>query len=329
MDDIRLFAWTLQVVGGCGVGSQGKRRSVAVCCHLYPAFLRLNKGKVGDGMAYGQGDDSNVGAGFTSANSAFLDATILQRLLRRSVAGETSHSSVALDDWLMQRRARKRRNLETHVDAVGDKIDVQILDLNQIGLVLDWCDHAQDIDPEDHELTALWRGSLQEICHGSQWAGEMLAALSQVRSNEAGILLSASDNWPEAKMDDSAIDRLQAAGLLSRHPSSNPKQKKNLWELVFFISTFLAVVMGFIIPALMKSFTSRYYAIGISKEISDLPWEEINDLLFLLLLMLSFVSVLSGLFCVYFSWWRRGKVRLTELGRHLRDSGRAYSRSRW
>lgn len=98
-----------------------------------------------------------------------------------------------VEEWKAKRR---ERNLNAHLEAVRNKLTKEPASNNQSSpsirqLVIfdEWIEKAQDIDPEDSELSDIWQNLLAKAARGERVPTEVLAALKSLSPKEAQFLV--------------------------------------------------------------------------------------------------------------------------------------------
>lgn len=97
-----------------------------------------------------------------------------------------------VEEWKKKRRAR---NLDSHLDAVREKLTHQASSgiryeptLERLVLFDEWIDKAQEIDPDEKELSEIWRNLLVTAARGESIPSEVVAALKSISPREAQFL---------------------------------------------------------------------------------------------------------------------------------------------
>lgn len=97
-----------------------------------------------------------------------------------------------VEEWKEKRRTQ---NLKAHLQAVRKQIENdphpkngQNPSFSQLTLFDEWIDRAQDIDPEDKELSKLWQSLLARAARGDRVSSEVMSALKTLSPREAKFL---------------------------------------------------------------------------------------------------------------------------------------------
>jgi hypothetical protein len=98
-----------------------------------------------------------------------------------------------VEEWKTKRR---ERNLNAHFEAVRDKLTKEPPSNNQsspsirqLAIFDEWIEKAQDIDPEDLELSDIWQNLLAKAARGERVPTEVVAALKSLSPKEAQFLV--------------------------------------------------------------------------------------------------------------------------------------------
>lgn len=163
--------------------------------------------------------------------------------------GERSEAAAAA------RRAKLLQNTVSHVEAVRAKTSggKAAPDTERRALRQDrWLEFAETINPaEDPELSALWRGILEEIMRGGHDSDRFMEALSHIRPSDAKILLE----WRRIIFPGGDIDRdmerLMEAGIVYRQPLLNSKVLT--YAIIYLASYSLMLMCMFILDDFVTS----------------------------------------------------------------------------
>lgn len=97
-----------------------------------------------------------------------------------------------VEEWKAKRR---ERNLEAHLEAVRKKLIEQpppkaqsVPSLDQLVLFDEWIEKAQDIDPEDKDLSEIWRNLLAKAARGEIVSSDIIATLRSLTPKQAQFL---------------------------------------------------------------------------------------------------------------------------------------------
>jgi len=133
-----------------------------------------------------------------------------------------------IEEWKAKRR---ERNLNAHLEAVREKLAKQPPSKAQPGptfsqLVLfdEWLERAQDIDPEDKDLSEIWRNLLAKAARGEAVPTEVVAALKSLSPREAQFLVEMERRTPPVPFLSGVVsaesrylaNSLQAKGILEK-----------------------------------------------------------------------------------------------------------------
>ena len=89
----------------------------------------------------------------------------------------------------------REQNLKAHLDAVREKLAEHLPpkaqagpSFSQLALFDEWMEKAQNIDPEDKDLSEIWRNLLAKAARGDTIPNEVVAALKSLSPGEAQFL---------------------------------------------------------------------------------------------------------------------------------------------
>ncbi|MDI4636932.1 MULTISPECIES: hypothetical protein [Halomonadaceae] len=200
----------------------------------------------------------------------------------------------SIEDW---KRERRENNLNAHVQAVKEQLSDQpppetasSPSLKQLSFFEEWMSGVQDVDPEDEELSSIWRDLLAKAARGQSCSSEVIEALKSLSPSEAKFLVEMRSRTPTVPLFRGTIrseDRFLAKTLESR----------NILEKDYAFAGFFASSLGLSVVFLYY-FTEK---IGMPTE-----FPIIGGFL-ATLVAASAVSLRSGL----------GRWRLTWLGKQL------------
>ncbi|WP_444985911.1 hypothetical protein [Halomonas mongoliensis] len=200
----------------------------------------------------------------------------------------------SVEGW---KRERREKNLNAHIHAVREQLSDQpppetasTPSLKQLSFFEEWMSGVQDVDPEDEELSSIWRDLLAKAARGQSCSSEVIEALKSLTPLEAKFLVEMRSRTPTLPLLGGAIhseDRFLAKSLESR----NILEKDYAFAGVFASSLGLSVVF-------LYYFAEKF---GMPTE---LP---IVGVFFATLVAASAISLRSGL----------ARWRLTWLGKQL------------
>ncbi len=190
---------------------------------------------------------------------------------------------------------RRDRNINAHLEAVRAKLTDQPPPKSQAGpsfsqlaLFDEWIEKAQDIDPEDKDLSDIWRNLLIKAARGETVPTEVVAALKSLSPKEAQFLVQLQKRIPQfpfLRGWASAEDRYLA----------NALEAKSILEKDYAIVALFLSLLGLSGVYVYYSFGSIALVIGVAVAIA-------------------FVAVAFTMMRSDFERWR-----LTWLGRELME----------
>ena len=134
----------------------------------------------------------------------------------------------SVEEWKAKRR---ERNLNAHLEAVREKLAKEPPtkaqsgpSFNQLMLFDEWIEKAQDIDPEDKDLSDIWRNLLAKAARGEPVPTEVVAALKSLSPREAQFLVEMEQRTPPRPFLSGVVSAesrylatsLQAKGILEK-----------------------------------------------------------------------------------------------------------------
>lgn len=157
---------------------------------------------------------------------------------------------VELRDYVKERieswKERKRReNLESHVTAVNEELagdnpfDESGPTVYQLSLFEEWAENVRDIDPNDHELSAMWRNLLIRAAKGEHISEEVRRALQSLSPQEALFIVQLERRVPVFPLHSGLVndkDRYLANQLLGK----GLVEKDYAYPVFFLVSFILA-----------------------------------------------------------------------------------------
>jgi hypothetical protein len=219
-------------------------------------------------------------------------------------------------EWVDGVEARRAKNTHFHVNKVKTiehiPEEVQVATERQAVALIEWAEEAQKVDPEkEDDLSALWQGILGGIFRNEPDSEEMIAVLKQMKRSEARALLELqSTAWfHREEIDPARVVHFEQLGLLTRY-AWYEVHRQDLKFLLTAASIFLS--FAFLLPAL-----------AIINPIwrTDAKTSE----------AIAFFGYLASGTMLIFGVMRIaqifGKLKLTHLGRRLRESGLKYWKS--
>ncbi len=182
-------------------------------------------------------DKSSTGKGLSVALG-----TLTSKLFEPSaelVGAELKHYlEDKLDSWKQKRRVE---NIEFHIQESqkqamesGD-IQPSLSSIRQFDLFVDWTEGAQDVGPEDRELSILWQKILNDIACGELQNKESLTILKSLTPIEASqlIKLKKKDRWFVRDWQELYyLERLEKKGLVDIGKTFSV----SVWLAFFFIN---------------------------------------------------------------------------------------------
>lgn len=148
-----------------------------------------------------------------------------------------------VEEWKAKRR---ERNLNSHLEGVREKLKAQPPprsptgpSFNQLTLFDEWIERAQDIDPEDKELSDIWRNLLAKAARGEAIPTEVIAALKSLSPKEAQFLAHMERRTPALPFVSNSVsaeDRYLARALETR----SILERDYAFAVMFLLSTGLS-----------------------------------------------------------------------------------------
>ena len=84
----------------------------------------------------------------------------------------------------------------------------------QFILVSEWIERAQEVDPDNPEISALWQSLLGAIYRKGTDAKEWLEVIKQLNESEARLLLRIPENFVVNSREQTQATKLASLGLL-------------------------------------------------------------------------------------------------------------------
>lgn len=152
-----------------------------------------------------------------------------------------------IDSW---KERKRHENLEAHVSAVN----VELADNNpfnesgpsvyQLSLFEEWAENVRDIDPNDRDLSAMWRNLLIRAAKGERVSEEVRRALKSLSPQEALFIVQFERRVPVFSLYSGLVndkDRFLANQLLGK----GLVEKDYAYPVFFLVSFILAGVIAF------------------------------------------------------------------------------------
>lgn len=211
------------------------------------------------------------------------------------------------EQWKKQRET----NVENHAEKVkkreGEPIVRQPSE-KQIDLVNEWADRAQEVDPQDQEIAALWQSLLAAIYRKEIAAAEWLAVIRQLDERDAMFLIRVPRRFvPRTPRERTLCDKFAKIGLMD---------KPDLWRIGLPLATAAFLSAFAILAALLLSISPDHSSL----EYSPLQIARLRP--YALVFGLTGIVVTGMLGLVVFSNTRQ--YRLTDLGTDIQGSARDY-----
>lgn len=210
----------------------------------------------------------------------------------------------SVEEW---KKKRREKNLNSHIEAVKQTLIEEPSNQNndgpslgQLSFFEEWMDCVQDVDPEDQELSSIWRRLLEQAARGQTHSPEIINALKSLSPREAKFLVEMGKRTPTFPIFSGIIqaeDRYLAKSL----------EQRNILEKDYAFS-------GTLIASLGLSVAFIYY---FAKEI-NLPLElPVTGLFLATVVAAGAISLRSGL----------ARWRPTWLGQQLMSTSKQNGRN--
>ncbi|OFW98586.1 MAG: hypothetical protein A3E78_01670 [Alphaproteobacteria bacterium RIFCSPHIGHO2_12_FULL_63_12] len=167
----------------------------------------------------------------------------------------------AAEKIVSRREAEREANLRQHLSqSQCDKETIDVGTAETDELVFKWLDAAQDINPKDQELSAVWQGLLMEIRAGNSKRNMLMKTISALEADEASVILNYSESESKSISSPRSIlikkdsadfitaKKLELKGLLNRKP---------------FLQTRIGMVASFLLAMLILLYASLFMFDGI------------------------------------------------------------------
>lgn len=114
-----------------------------------------------------------------------------------------------IDSW---KEKKRHENLDAHVKAVNEELaaDNPFQEsgptVYQLSLFEDWAENVRDVDPQDQELSAMWRRLLIRAAKGEHIAEEVRRALKSLSPREAEFIAYLENRVPVFPLHSGLVD---------------------------------------------------------------------------------------------------------------------------
>jgi hypothetical protein len=174
------------------------------------------------------------------------------------------------DGWKRQRE----KNLETHAGKVLEKEGTPIPrepTEKQVILVSEWIERAQEVDPDDPEISALWQSLLGAIYRKETDAKEWLEVIKQLNESEARLLLRIPGVFqPVNSREHTQATKLASLGLLESFHWSRFANWRKPEILLALIGLVVAAVFSSVPEAVLFQVVAGVFAKPIAIGIATL-----------------------------------------------------------
>ncbi|WP_125461709.1 MULTISPECIES: hypothetical protein [Rhodomicrobium] len=153
------------------------------------------------------------------------------------------------EGWKKQRE----KNLEAHAAKVQEKDGAPVLrepTEKQLILISEWIERAQEVDPDDPEIAALWQSLLGAIYKKQASANEWLDIIKQLNEADARFLMRISRAFEaENSREKVQANKLASLGLLQGFDLSRAGQRLSGEALVYVASVLFVIVFSVNAPS--------------------------------------------------------------------------------
>jgi hypothetical protein len=212
------------------------------------------------------------------------------------------------DRWKKQRE----KNLETHADKVREREGTPVLrepTEKQVILVSEWIERAQEVDPDDPEIAALWQSLLGAIYRKETNAKEWLEVIKQLNESDARLLLCIPQDFePRNSREHGQATKLESLGLLEGFHLSRVVR----WVIPNLLVLVIAIVVIVVFSSMPEQLVERYFG-G--------TWLLAKPIVIGITILFSALNVI-GLARNYLR--HINQYSITDLGRDIRRSARRY-----
>ncbi len=156
-------------------------------------------------------------------------------------------------------RKQHEENLKAHAEKVretdGDALQREPTE-KQLNLINEWVERAQEVDPEDPEIAALWQSVLGAIYRKNVSAKEWLDVIKQLNENDARLLLRVQRHFePQNARERAQAAKLEGLGILEGFEAARFVRYR--LPLIFMLIFVPIAVIGYSALPLEELFVGR------------------------------------------------------------------------
>jgi hypothetical protein len=155
-------------------------------------------------------------------------------------------------ETVMRWKQKREENVRAHAEKVrkeyGSAVPREPTE-KQFKLVNDWVESAQEIDPEDPEIAALWQGLLGAIYKKDPDTTEWLSILKQLDEGDAKLILNIDGRYvPDSGPDERRAEKLAHLGVLETFSLSRFLRREGSILALLFMLLISCGVFSFLMP---------------------------------------------------------------------------------